>query len=179
MKETLIKSNERVKKYGEVFTPEWVVKQMCNNLPTEAWEIDSTILEPACGTGNFLVEIFARKLKNCQTPEDGIRALQSIYGIDIQPDNVFESRKRLADMFLERFGLVPETLKAADIISHNIICGDFLKLAKTVKNGTWEDVRREATKSEVENNKKDYNERYRERLSKENCCQRCRKPKDF
>lgn len=34
----LTKSQARVKKYGEVYTPDWVVKQMCDMLPeSEAW----------------------------------------------------------------------------------------------------------------------------------------------
>lgn len=154
MRKKLIKTKDRVRKFGEVFTPNYIVVQMCDYLPAEAWEIGATFLEPACGNGNFLVEIFERKLKNCKTASDGLEALKSIYGIDIQLDNVLESRKRLVDIFLKRFGLVPETLKAADIISCNIICGDFLKLAETVKNGTWDDVRREAAESEAENDKK-------------------------
>lgn len=56
-KERLIKSKERVKEHAEVFTPSWLVKDMCDTIPSEIWEnIESTFLEPACGNGNFLVE---------------------------------------------------------------------------------------------------------------------------
>ena len=39
---SLIKSTERVKKFGEVFTPEWVVRKMCDELPSEAFGISKS-----------------------------------------------------------------------------------------------------------------------------------------
>lgn len=129
----LTKSKERVKKYAEVYTPEHIVKQMCDMLPPDAWEsIDRTFLEPSCGNGNFLVEIFARKLKLCSTVKDGLKALNSIVGIDILPDNCAESRARLKQMFAERFDDANEiALYAADqILKNNIICGNSLEIMR-------------------------------------------------
>lgn len=130
----LTKSQARVKKYGEVYTPDWVVKQMCDMLPeSEAWtRIDTTFLEPSCGNGNFLVEIFRRKLILCKTPEDGLIALNSMVGIDILPDNCEESRERLRRMFFDRFK-VPGAEIAMDvdqILERNIICGNSLEIMK-------------------------------------------------
>lgn len=83
MEEKLIKSKKRVKDFAEVFTPDFIVKDMCDLIPAEIWErIDSTFLEPACGTGNFLVEIYARKLERCKDEKDGLKALASIVVID-------------------------------------------------------------------------------------------------
>lgn len=130
-KNNLIKSRERVEKFAEVFTPPHIVKDMCDLIPQEEWaKIDATFLEPACGNGNFLVEILARKLELCKTDEEIIRAYQSIYGIDIQADNVLESRCR---MFLMCNGKAKDAktyLKIADILAKNIICGDSLKIMK-------------------------------------------------
>lgn len=68
-----IKSKERVKELGEVFTPEGIVKDMLNLIDTAepkykaeygceyTESLEKTFLEPSCGTGNFLVEIVARK----------------------------------------------------------------------------------------------------------------------
>ena len=51
-----IKSRSRVKKYAEEFTAEREVKAMCDIIPSDVWDkIDSRFLEPACGTGNFLI----------------------------------------------------------------------------------------------------------------------------
>lgn len=119
-----IKSKERSAKFGEVFTPSWVVKKMCDMIPEDGYGIGRTFLEPACGTGNFLVEIFRRKLEYCTDILDGISALNSIYGIDIQQDNVSQSRQRLRRMFTERFSVCPPAVD--EILERNIVCGNFL-----------------------------------------------------
>ena len=58
-----IKSKQRVADHGEVFTNEREVKAMCDLVGDEVKKIDSTVLEPACGEGNFLIEILSRKLE--------------------------------------------------------------------------------------------------------------------
>lgn len=129
-----IKSKRRVRERGEVFTAEREVKAMCDLIPEdEIWsDITKTFLEPACGTGNFLVEIFGRKLKYCKDEKDGLKALASIVGIDIQQDNVEESRKRLMTMYCKAFPKANEVclLLAAGILQNNIICGDSLEIQK-------------------------------------------------
>ena len=130
MTERLIKSKKRVSDFGEVFTPAHIVKDMCDLVPEEMWvNIDTTFLEPACGTGNFLVEILERKFKLCQSWEDGLRALKSVYGIDIQMDSVIEARQRLFDMYIAKFPKSPALsgIMAAQILASNIVCGDFIK----------------------------------------------------
>lgn len=136
MAEVLRKSEERVRKFGEVYTPMWVVKKMCDMLGDEnpeAWTVlDKTVLEPACGNGNFLMEIFERKLKLCNNVQDGLLALRCIYGIDILQDNVEESRQRLFDMFVNAFpsAAVRDIMAAEMILEQNIICGDSLKIMR-------------------------------------------------
>jgi hypothetical protein len=58
----LIKSKQRVADHGEVFTPPWLVEKMLDLVKGETERIDSRFLEPACGSGNFLVPILQRKL---------------------------------------------------------------------------------------------------------------------
>ena len=128
--EKLIKSRERVQKFAEVYTPMRIVKNMCDMMP-DAWDdIGKTFLEPTCGNGNFLVEIFERKLKLCKNVSDGLLALSCIYGIDIQADNVEESRQRLFDMFIAAFpsACLRDILLAETVLERNIICGDSLKI---------------------------------------------------
>lgn len=132
-----IKSKKRVKEFAEVFTPDFIVKDMCDLIPSEIWEnIESTFLEPACGNGNFLVEIYARKLEHCKDEKDGLKALASIVGIDIQQDNVDESRLRLRSMFLDKFPKANSfcLYMLATILCNNIICADSL-----VKMQEWID----------------------------------------
>lgn len=140
MQEKLQKSKERVRKYAEVYTPEWLVKDMCNMLPPDAWEtIDKTFLEPSCGNGNFLVEILSRKLEMCKDVSDCMAALNSIYGIDILPDNVEEAKKRMLDIVQSEFGFFVRS-DAKTILDKRIICGDSLKIMKELETKDWEDL---------------------------------------
>ena len=104
--ERLVKSSERVRDLGEVFTPAQTVNDMLDLFPQEVWAVhpSSTFLEPACGDGNFLVAILSRKLQAVKDAYSsnalpagatheaalfhGLEALSSIYAVDISPDNV-------------------------------------------------------------------------------------------
>ena len=59
---SLVKSKQRVADHGEVFTPPWMVEAMLDLVKGESERIDSRFLEPACGSGNFLVSIMQRIL---------------------------------------------------------------------------------------------------------------------
>ena len=140
MENTQVKSKSRVRTFAEVFTAEREVKAMCDLIPQEIWQnIESTFLEPACGTGNFLAEILERKLKLCKSVQDGLKALGSLYGVDIQQDNVEQCRERLLNIFMERLSFVYITdrvlLQAINILDEHIICDDMLNpQTETVKS---------------------------------------------
>lgn len=153
------KQRERVQKYGEVFTPSNIVKDMLDLLPTkddgrtlilnektkaEKSYISSTFLEPSCGDGNFLVEILNRKLKcvsESSFDHDVLLALSSIYGVDIQADNVLESRRRMLGVVEDFYGSRPiseeQLEKINEILFRNIILADFLNfvMIKMDNNG--------------------------------------------
>tara|TARA_B100001059_G_C17777675_1_gene552255 strand:+ start:143 stop:550 length:408 start_codon:yes stop_codon:yes gene_type:complete len=118
---SLIKSKERVDNLGEVFTPEFIIEKMLNNIPSSYWKLNKSFLEPTCGTGNFLVEILKKKVFHGNSI---IESLRSLYGIDIMEDNVIESRKRLfttaCSLGLKRVNWE----SAVAIIKFNIICCD-------------------------------------------------------
>src|SRR5690349_9976848 len=105
-------SKERVAEHGEVFTSPREVNAMLDLVKQETERIDSRFLEPACGTGNFLTEVLNRKLQvvekkyrksQLEFERNIVSAVSSIYGIDIQEDNVIECRKRLFDMVDEKY----------------------------------------------------------------------------
>lgn len=137
-------SKKRVTDHGEVFTAEREVSAMLDLVKQETERIDSRFLEPACGTGNFLVEILTRKLeivKNRYSKNQleyeryAILALSSIYGVDILQDNVQICRDRLLGIFTHYYlanykkEFKPECLKTAEfILSKNILWGDALSL---------------------------------------------------
>ncbi|KAB2909135.1 MAG: hypothetical protein LC102_01505 [Ignavibacteriales bacterium] len=139
-----VKSKQRVADHGEVFTSEREVNAMLDLVKQETERIDSRFLEPACGTGNFLVEILRRKLtvvdsryKSSQFEWEryGVLAVSSIYGIDILPDNVIECRERLFAIFTDRYSrLYKEKCRhecfnsVRFILNRNILWGDALTL---------------------------------------------------
>ncbi len=97
-----IQNQKRVQLYGEVFTPNTVVNNMLSMLPEE--ELTKTYLEPACGNGNFLIRILDRKLKiveklgELSRDLNLVKAISSIYGIDIQIHNVNSSITRMMEV---------------------------------------------------------------------------------
>jgi len=138
-----VKSKERVQKHGEVFTPAWVVNDMLDLLPTEVWEATKTFLEPACGEGAFLVEIYKRKLQhiNANTQDQwewqAAIATSSIYGIELLEDNAKQCRLNLAQIFNDFYHnnfpdtqdkKIVETIQF--LINRNIIQGNALTYRK-------------------------------------------------
>lgn len=136
--EKLIKSKQRVSDFGEVFTPAHIVKDMCDLVPQDMWtSVETTFLEPACGNGNFLAEILSRKFRLCKDWQDGLKALNSVYGMDIQADNVEETKTRLFDMYIKQYPKSPAIsgLIAAQILENNIVRGNFIKEYKNERSG--------------------------------------------
>jgi hypothetical protein len=141
-----VKSKQRVTDHGEVFTNEREVSAMLDLVQQETERIDSRFLEPACGTGNFLVEILIRKLavvkrrygkSQLEYERYAVIAISSIYGIELLIDNVEECRGRLLLIFetnykqLFKSSATVECLVAAQfILSRNILQGDALTLNK-------------------------------------------------
>lgn len=120
---TLIKSKERVKNKGEVFTPIPVVNKMLDLIPSIS--IKQTFLEPSCGTGNFVIEILKRKFAISHCEKDYYNSLKSVYGIDIQADNIEETKKNILFTFPQLSQL--NTIYINFILNKNYIVGDFLK----------------------------------------------------
>lgn len=135
-----VKSKQRVADHGEVFTPPWLVEAMLNLVKDETERIDSRFLEPACGSGNFLVEILRRKLaavelkygrSDFERRHYALLALMSIYGIELLKDNMGECRANLLEIFAEYLHLDPsDDLYRAGffVLSQNLVHGDALKM---------------------------------------------------
>lgn len=133
----IIKSRERARKHGEVFTPIWVVDRMLDELVKEAdnespFVIGKTFLEPACGNGVFVGEIVRRKLACCANAGQALLALRDVYAVDILGDNVQQARCQAIGQFLwwllDRGIADQATLRAArQTVERNIVQGDFLR----------------------------------------------------
>lgn len=143
--EELIKSRERVKAHGEVFTPRHMVEQMLDlvraELETGPDFVDKTFFEPSAGDGNFLVAILRRKLHAIEKryqpafwPTESLFALASIYGVELLEDNVAAARSALLAEFVafhvaRGVGCSPSTnlyRSAAHLIGANVVRGNTL-----------------------------------------------------
>ncbi|GCD88775.1 hypothetical protein NLS1_07810 [Nocardioides sp. LS1] len=151
------KTRQRVRDLAEVYTHEREVTAMLD-LVSDMFpsldrprDIGRTFLEPACGAGNFLVGILDRKLayvkfgglyRSVATFETAVlRALSSIYGIDIDPENVEQSRQFLKADIAHHMNLQLNTVPVSDgfwlaveaILGTNVIRADTLKDGQRIR----------------------------------------------
>jgi hypothetical protein len=138
--ETLVKSRQRVSDHGEVFTPAWLVNDMLDLVKAETERIDSRFLEPACGSGNFLVPILERKLAAVQARyaasdferrHYALFALMCVYGIELLADNAEECRVRLVATYAKFLKALTGDawFRAAEsVVALNIVQGDALTM---------------------------------------------------
>ena len=137
---SLIKSKKRVADHGEVFTPPWMVEAMLDLVKGETERIDSRFLEPACGSGNFLVQILQRKLaavelkfgkSDFKRRHYALLAVMCTYGIELLTDNIAECRANMLEILADYL-----TLKESDdlyraafyVLSQNLVHGDALTM---------------------------------------------------
>src|SRR4051812_26177900 len=136
----LVKSKQRVADHGEVFTPAWMVEAMLDLVKEETERIDSRFLEPACGSGNFLVQILRRKLaaveikygqSDFERRHYALLGLMCIYGIELLADNIAECRANVLDVVAEYLNVdeSDELYRAATyVLSQNLVHGDALTI---------------------------------------------------
>jgi hypothetical protein len=143
-----VKSKKRVADHGEVFTNEREVNAMLELVKQETERIESTFLEPACGDGNFLVEVLRRKLnvvtdryKKSQFEWErySVIAISSIYGVDFLEDNCQECRERLFNIFNEYYQKLFKKECKEDcrrsvkyLLQRNILWGDALDFTNPI-----------------------------------------------
>jgi hypothetical protein len=135
-----VKSKQRVADHGEVFTPAWLVEAMLDLVKDETERIDSRFLEPACGSGNFLVRILQRKLaavelkfgkSDFEKRHYALLAVMCTYGIELLEDNIAECRANMLEILADYLKLEESDelyRAAAYVLSQNLIHGDALKM---------------------------------------------------
>ena len=170
-------TENRVKTNGEVFTPDSTVNEMLDETDRKLAEyfgvscvdnisdedyISYIVLEPTCGSGNFIVRELDRKLKrvaNYSGVEQEIallKAVSSIHGVDITSENVVLAKLRMMEVietgstgifeleYKTKQGFSTQGFKLRDelkrciqyILDRNIQCGNSLKNEKilTIKS---------------------------------------------
>lgn len=137
---SLIKSKKRVADHGEVFTPPGMTEAMLDLVKDETERIDSRFLEPACGSGNFLVPVLQRKLATVEIKfrksefeqrHYALLALMCIYGIELLADNIAECRANLLEIFADYLNLDESDglyRAASYVLSQDLVHGDALTM---------------------------------------------------
>ncbi len=135
-----IKSKKRVADHGEVFTPPWMVEAMLDLVKHETERVDSRFLEPACGSGNFLVRVLQRKLaavelkfgkSDFERRHYALLAVMCIYGIELLEDNIAECRANMLEILADYLNLreSDDLFRAASyVLLQNLVHGDALKM---------------------------------------------------
>lgn len=136
----LVKSKQRVADHGEVFTPPWMVEAMLDLVKEDSERIDSRVLEPACGSGNFLVQVLRRKLVTVERKfgksdfdkkHFALLGLMCIYGIELLEDNIKECRENMLEIFAEYLGIQDSDdlyQAGAYVLMQNIVHGDAITM---------------------------------------------------
>lgn len=136
----LSRSKKRIADHGEVFTPAWLVEAMLDLVKGESERIDSRFLEPACGSGNFLVQILHRKLaavevkygkSDFERQHYALLGLMCLYGIELLPDNIAECRANLMEIVAEYLKIDSDAdmyQAASYVLSQNLVHGDALTM---------------------------------------------------
>lgn len=133
----------RRKDTNEVFTPFEIVEHMCEIIPVKDWsDPEKTFLEPTFGNGNIICYIVYKRIIN-KVPWD--KALNTLYGIELMPDNVKECKERVIELFrlfVEEKAMAVEGFdekRARQIMDRNLVCSDFFDW--DIEN--WKPIRKE------------------------------------
>ncbi|SDA61050.1 hypothetical protein SAMN02910343_01584 [Dialister histaminiformans] len=137
----LIKSSERVRTLGEVFTPRRIVELMLDQpeITAKINDLSATFLEPSAGEGAFLVEILRRKMDVAlhrshsvqEYGDNALIALSSLYGIEFMEDNVEMLVMNMNEQFLRSYYQGLHQLQSEEEVSH-LTDENVLKSAKTL-----------------------------------------------
>ncbi|MHA1915091.1 MAG: HsdM family class I SAM-dependent methyltransferase [Promethearchaeota archaeon] len=86
-------------KSGEYYTPPFLVKKMIE----EVYHFGESVLDPCCGSGNFLVGIIKAILSQSKSDNEKLEAINKISGFDINPISIYLSKINLFLILPEKF----------------------------------------------------------------------------
>lgn len=130
------RSRERIKRLGEVFTPDEYVQRLLNILNQNLWsDLDVIFFEPTVGHGNIILPILERRIEaltkkfakqNVSRPvyHAVANAVNTIWALDICSMNVTLTKQRCFDLVsrtLLTAGFNLENQKNVDFLAH-IMC---------------------------------------------------------
>ncbi|MFX1346026.1 MAG: N-6 DNA methylase [Promethearchaeota archaeon] len=88
-------------KKGEFFTPSHLVRIMLEDF----YEFGLKILDPSCGSGNFLINIILKILNSKNLLLNKIKAINNVFGFDVNPLAIITTKVNILLILLEFFEL--------------------------------------------------------------------------
>lgn len=132
----LMETQNAIREFGEVFTPNWLASDMINLIPQDCLEnIDSTYLEPCCGSGIFLQLLIEKLMSSLENkfPNEVERInhiiTNQLYGIELQEKNFILTLANMCNMVREiyvRNNIEYDEEKISNIIKNHLYNGDSL-----------------------------------------------------
>jgi len=117
-------SKEEKKNKGITFTEKSEVMEMFELINIDGiYFQDFKILEPSCGSGNFIIYYLEHFLEQNISEEDSISLISNIYAYDIMDIFIKETKKRIVDLFKKYH----KELDITNILNKNIVLGNFLE----------------------------------------------------
>ena len=108
----------------EFYTPYSIVKRMCDKISEADWSNpEKTFLEPSFGNGQFIIYIIYNRIQHGVSWKD---TLSTLYGVELMPDNVQETKDRIISL-LSEMEIQFNKEEALKIMDHNLVCSDFFK----------------------------------------------------
>ena len=120
-------------KTGEFFTPSVLVNKMVD----DSYKVGLKVLDPSCGSGNFLVNIILRIINSPLSEQKKQAAISNVYGFDINPLAVYTTKINIAILLFEHFHS-----KNSEIFDYNIVVVDslFPEFIETKNQKSGEDL---------------------------------------
>ena len=102
-------------KSGEFYTPPFIVKKMVE----ESYVLGEKVIDPCCGSGNFIIEIIKTILSANYTKRERIEAIKKIHGYDINPISIYLTKLNLLYLLKEDFRHLNSNFVTIDFLFQN------------------------------------------------------------
>lgn len=94
---------------GVVYTPQWIVNLILDNIEYKDNIYDKKIIDPSCGEGSFLVVVVERFLKDCIDKNLRLNEIKkalynNIFGFDIDKNAIIKCKTQLSDV-AQKYGI--------------------------------------------------------------------------
>ena len=87
----------------QVFTPRFIVENMCSSIGEEIFDFSKNVLEPTSGDGAFTVYILKKRLEKAFTSGNfelnSLRALSTLYSIEMDEELITKQRNNVFTLF--------------------------------------------------------------------------------